>query len=97
MISSVLCETINSYHSKTFFIGKDQYLMNAIALTHPDRINMILSFRISCGNVWFAFGPLLANEAEKQKLSFSVACQRQNWSEVIIPLENICNDHRNIK
>jgi hypothetical protein len=95
--TSVFYGTINSYLSKTFFIGKDQYLMNAIALTHPDRINMMLSFRISCGNVWFAFGPLLANDAERQKLSFSVTCQRQNVSEVIIPLENICDDDRNIK
>ncbi len=63
--------------------------MNPIALTHPDRINMMLSFRVSCGNVWFAFGPLLAYDAERQKLSFSVTCQHQNWSEVIIPLENI--------
>jgi len=94
--TSVFYGTINSYLSKAFFIVKDQYLMNAIALTYPDRINMILSFRISCGNVWFAFGPLLANEVERRKLSFSVACQRQNWSEVIIPLENICNDQRNI-
>ncbi|CAF1137576.1 unnamed protein product [Adineta steineri] len=95
--TSAFYETINIYTSKNLFIGKDQYLMNAIALTYPHRINMMLSFRTSCGDVWFAFGPLLANQAEKQKLTFSKTCQRQNLSEVIIPFENICNDSRNVK
>ncbi|CAF4116459.1 unnamed protein product [Adineta steineri] len=79
--TSTYYETINNYISKNFFIGKDQYLMNAIALTYPHRINMMLSFRTSCGNEWFAFGPLLANQAEKQKLAFSITCQHQNLSE----------------
>ncbi|CAF3989867.1 unnamed protein product, partial [Adineta steineri] len=94
--TSVFYETINIYISKNFFIGKDQYLMNAIALTYPHRINMMLSFRTSCGDKWFAFGPLLANQAEKQKLAFSTTCQHQKLSEVIIPFENICNDSKNI-
>ncbi|CAF1348345.1 unnamed protein product [Adineta steineri] len=95
--TSVFYETINIYTSKNLFIGKDQYLMNAIALTYPHRINMMLSFRTSCGDVWFAFGPLLANQAEKQKLTFSKTCQQQNLSEVIIRFENICNDSKNVK
>ncbi|CAF1371880.1 unnamed protein product [Adineta steineri] len=94
--TSMFYETINNYISKNFFIGKDQYLMNAIALTYPHRINMMLSFRTSCGNIWFAFGPLLANQAETQKLAFLMTCQHQNLSEVVIPFENICNDSRNI-
>ncbi|CAF0935039.1 unnamed protein product [Adineta steineri] len=95
--TSVFYETIDIYISKNFFIGKEQNLMNAIALMYPHRINMMLSFRTSCGNKWFAFGPLLANQAEKQRLAFSMTCQHQNLSEVIIPFENICNDPRNVK
>ncbi|CAF4165396.1 unnamed protein product [Adineta steineri] len=93
----VFYKTIDIYISKNFFIGKEQNLMNAIALIYPHRINMMLSFRTSCGNKWFAFGPLLANQAEKQKLTFSKTCQHQNLVEVIIPFENICNDPRNVK
>ncbi|CAF1122195.1 unnamed protein product [Adineta steineri] len=95
--TSVFYETIDISVSKNFFIGKEQNLMNAIALTYPHQINMMLSFRTSCGNIWFAFGPLLANQAEKQKLAFSKTCQQQNLSKVIIPFENICNDSRNIE
>ncbi|CAF1458320.1 unnamed protein product [Adineta steineri] len=94
--TSALYETIDIYISKNFFIGKEQNLMNAIALIHPHRINTMLPFRTSCGNVWFAFGTLLSNQAEKQKLAFSMTCQYQNLSEVIIPFENICNDFRNV-
>ncbi|CAF1046608.1 unnamed protein product [Adineta steineri] len=95
--TSVFYETINIYISKNFFIGKEQNLMNAIALIYSHRINMMLSFRTSCGDVWFAFGPLLANQGDKQRLAFSKTCQHQNLSEVIIPFENICNDSRNVK
>ncbi|CAF1037863.1 unnamed protein product [Adineta steineri] len=95
--TSVFYETIDIYISKNFFIGKEQNLMNAIALIYPHRINMMLSFRTSCGNKWFAFGPLLANQVDKQRLAFSMTCQHQNLSEVIIPFENICNDPRNVK
>ncbi|CAF1486014.1 unnamed protein product [Adineta steineri] len=46
--TSALYETIDIYISKNFFIGKEQNLMNAIALIHPHRINMMLPFRTSC-------------------------------------------------
>jgi hypothetical protein len=94
--TSVYYETINTYRLNNFFIGKDQYIMNAIALAHADRLNMMLSFRVSCGAAWFAFGPVLANKHEKQTLSYSLSCQQQNVSAVIISFETICDDMRHL-
>ena len=90
--TSVFYETIEEYRSKNLFIGKDQSIMNSIALVHADRLNMLLPFRVACSDVWFAFGPLLAGKSEREKLSYSVACQKQNASEIIIPFETICRD-----
>ncbi|CAF2109625.1 unnamed protein product [Rotaria magnacalcarata] len=94
--TSLFYETINHYISRNFFIAKDQYLMNAIALAHANRINMMLSFRVSCGNSWFAFGPLLANDYEKTNLSYSLNCRQESASSSIISFETVCNDVKNL-
>ena len=94
--TSVFYTAINDYLSRDFFIGKDQSVMNAIALAHADRVKVLLPFRIDCGNVWFAFGPLFAEQSERKKLSYSRACQKQNTSEMIIPFETVCQDRRNL-
>ncbi len=95
--TSIFYSTIDNYRSRMFFIGKDQQSMNAIALAYPERIHIMLSFRASCDNNWFAFGPLLASQEVRQQKSFSSTCQNQNLSKVIIPLEHICNDRSNIR
>jgi hypothetical protein len=77
------------------FIGKDQNIMNTIALTNPTRIKVILSFRVSCGDVWFAFGPILANPLEKKAL-FDANCHANNTDEIIQPLEQICSNIKNL-
>jgi hypothetical protein len=94
--TSVFYKTIDEYRSRNIFIGKDQSIMNAIALVHADRLNMLLPFRAVCSDVWFAFGALLAKEKERETLSYSVACQNQNASEIIIPFETVCRDRRNL-
>lgn len=94
--ADVFYQTIDEYRMKNFFIGKDQSVMNAIALAHADRLNMLLPFRTSCGNVWFAFGPLFADKREREKLSFSYHCQQQNVSTIVIPFESICAFHQNV-
>ena len=94
--TSVYYTTIDEYRKKDLFIGKDQQVMNIIALAYADRFNMLLPFRTSCGNVWFVFGPILAEKSERQRLSFSSSCQQQNLSDVVIPFETICKDSNNV-
>ena len=94
--ASVFYATVDDYRSRDFFIGKDQSIMNAIALAHADGVKMLLPSRADCGSAWFAFGPLLAGKSERQKLSYSLACQKQNTSEIIIPFETVCDDVRNL-
>ena len=94
--TSVFYKTINAYRKKNFFVSKDQDVMNAVALVHAHRINMLLSFRASCGDTWFAFGPLLAERSETKQLSYSSSCQEQNLSEIIIPFIAICKDRKNL-
>ena len=93
--TSVFYTTVHKYRDTSFFVGKDQTIMNAIALVHANRINMVLSFRVSCGDVWFAFAPLFAEKIERQNRSFSSACQGQNLSKVVIPFDTVCQDIRN--
>ena len=95
--TAVFYATIHDYLSRDFFIGKDQSIMNAIALVHAARLQILLPFRIACGNVWFAFGPLLAARREREKLSYSLACQEQNTSQLVIPFETVCQDRRNLR
>ena len=94
--ASVFYATVDDYRSRDFFIGKDQSIMNAIALSNPDRVKVLLPFRVGCRSAWFAFGPLLAGKSERRKLSYSLACQKQNTPKVIIPFETVCEDRRNL-
>lgn len=94
--TSVFYKTIHEYRSRNFFVGKDQYIMNAIALTYADRLSILLPFRVPCDDVWFAFGPLFAQKIERQKLSYSVGCQEQNSSQIVISFHTICKDERNL-
>ncbi|CAF0935595.1 unnamed protein product [Adineta ricciae] len=87
--TSVFYETIHNYRKENFFIVKDQYIINVIALVHSNHINVLLPFRSSCGDIWFAFGPLFANKYEKESLSYSNHCRIENVSELIIPFETI--------
>ncbi|CAF0764100.1 unnamed protein product [Adineta steineri] len=94
--TSVYYATIDDYRAKDFFIGKDQYVMNSIALTHAARFSMLLPFRASCGDVWFTFGPLLAEKGERERLSYSSSCQQQNISDFVIPFDTVCKDNNHI-
>ena len=89
-------KTIEDYRRRNFFIGKDQSVMNVIALVHAHRLNMLLPFRTLCGDVWFAFGPLFADPQQRRNLSFSDSCQKQNLSKLVIPYETVCEDQLNV-
>ena len=89
--TSVFYGTIDNFRSRNFFIGKDQTIMNALVLAHAQHIRMLLSFRASCGDVWFAFAPLLADVDEKRALSYTTACQQQNVTAISIPFEIVCD------
>jgi hypothetical protein len=93
--TSVFYTSIDRYRNMNFFVGKDQTVMNAIVLVHGNRINMLLSFRVSCGDVWFAFAPLLAETIESQNRSYSITCQEQDLSGIVIPFDTVCQDVRN--
>ena len=46
---------------------------------HVNRLNMLLPFRAACSDVWFAFGSLLDEKCEREKissLSTMVDCRR---------------------
>jgi hypothetical protein len=95
--TSVFYETVREYQSRNVFIGIDEFIINAIALVHADRLNMLLSFRMACGNAWVPFTPLLSEKSEREKLSYSVACQKQDTSTLIIPFETVCSEKRNFE
>lgn len=94
--SHVYYSTVDNYVQKGYFIGKDQSIMNAIALAYPRYLNVLLPFRIACSDVWFAFGPLFATKVERYRFSFTRACQRLRLLKVITSLETICGDKRNL-
>ena len=94
--TSTFYRVVEEYRAKKFFIGKDQSVMNAIALAYPEKMNMMLPFRISCRDVWFAFGPLLANRDERRALAYPRACQQTDTSHVVIPFELVCDDAKNL-
>ncbi|UJR12484.1 hypothetical protein I4U23_016659 [Adineta vaga] len=94
--TSVFYETINDYRRRNFFIGKDQHIMNTIALVYATRINVLLPFLTSCGDVWFDFGPLFSNKYERANLSYSDYCQEQKLSEIVIPFDKICKNFKNL-
>jgi hypothetical protein len=92
--SKLYYATIHLYIRKKWFVGKDQDTMNALAFAHPERIQIILAFKIQCEDHWFAFGPLLAND-QLISNTFGNVCQSNNLSSVIIPLTNVCFDKTN--
>ena len=95
--TSIYYTTVNNYQQKNFFIGKDQSIMNAIALAYPNRLNMFLPFRLPCGNVWFAFGPVFSRIEERQTLSSWKTCFVQHIKNYIIPFEHVCRDPENLR
>lgn len=88
-------EMCDFFVQNELFIGKDQNIMNTIALSNPTRIKVILSFRVSCGDVWFAFGAMLASSIENNVL-FNDSCRTDNRIELIQPLEQICSNSHNL-
>ncbi|CAF1100434.1 unnamed protein product [Didymodactylos carnosus] len=93
--TKVYFNTIDLFVDKSYFVGKDQHIMNAIALAHSTRILVILSFRLKCGNEWFVYGPLLADQNEKKSL-FRLDCHSEGLMNVIQKLDKICLEEINI-
>jgi hypothetical protein len=93
--SKLYYTTINLYISRKLFVGKDQSTMNSLAFAHPDRIHVILAFKLQCGDTWFAFGPLFADHGVVSN-AFGDACQSKNLSSIIVPLTNVCSDETNL-
>ena len=94
--TSVFYETIDQYRAKDLFIGKEEWVMNALVLTHAARINMMLAFRTPCKTTWFAFEVLLASKEERRKLEYPQACQELDLPGVIIPFDVVCDDEKNL-
>lgn len=85
-------DSIHWYQSRNFFIGKDQHLINALALAYPKRILVMLSYKSSpaCGNSWFAFGPLLADQSIDSS-AFVTTCQaHHDLRDIAMPFEKAC-------
>jgi hypothetical protein len=89
--SELYYATIHSYIRKNWFVGKDQITMNALAFAHPERIQVILTFKLRCGDPWFAFAPLLADDQVISN-NFGNECLSSNLSSLIIPMTDVCLD-----
>lgn len=87
--SDIYYKTLRIYVRKKWFVGKDQQTMNALALAHPDRINIILTFKLQCGDQWFVFGPLFADRPFVRK-NFGNACRLDDLSSAVVPLADAC-------
>ena len=87
--SDVYYKTLRMYIRKRWFVGKDQETMNALTLAYPDRINIILTFKLQCGDQWFAFGPLFADQALVRK-NFGDACRLDDLLSAVVPLADAC-------
>ena len=87
--SEVYYKTVGFYISKNWFVGKDQDTMNSLALTYPDRINVFLTFKVNCGDPWFAFGPLFSDQSLVRK-SFGDRCQLGNISSIVVSPRESC-------
>lgn len=87
--SQLYYKTLNQYIDKNVFAGKDQTIMNGLAFAFPERIKIIMTFKLQCGDPWFAFGPLLANHSVKGN-SVGNVCQATNLSSVVVPFMSVC-------
>ncbi|CAF1250375.1 unnamed protein product [Didymodactylos carnosus] len=95
--TNLFYETLDAFVRKGHFIGKDQYAMNAIALSHPHLIKGMLSFRFPCANAWFAFGPILANQTDRaQWFGKRKDCNVENVTAVVLPMSSVCFDSKNV-
>jgi hypothetical protein len=54
----------DKYAEQGKFIGKDQEIMNVLALRNPDRVTVIDTQLQDCSDPWFYFQPFLASKAE---------------------------------
>lgn len=82
-------DTIDEFINMNEFIGKDQHVMNFIALSNPWKITVILAYKAFCDDIWFLYGPLLAADQERQLL-FGKDCQINNATDLIKSLGEIC-------
>ncbi|CAF1313626.1 unnamed protein product [Rotaria magnacalcarata] len=87
--TEIFYEAIDEFIHMDEFIGKDQYIMNFIALTYPWKISVILAYKAFCGNNWFVYGPLLASDFERWIL-FGDNCGAKNIMELVRPLNEVC-------
>jgi hypothetical protein len=69
--------------------------MNALAFAHPERVQVILAFKIQCDDHWFAFAPLLADH-QLISNTFDKICLSSNLSSVVVPLTDVCLDRTNV-
>lgn len=88
--TNLFYRTIDEFIDMNEFIGKDQYIMNYIVLTNPWKINVILAYEAFCENVWYVYGPLLANDDERWLL-FGNNCQANNITNLVRPLDEVCS------
>jgi hypothetical protein len=88
-------ETISLYIRKKWFVGKDQNTMNSLAFAHPEKIHVILAFKLQCGDIWFAFGPLFTDQQIASN-AFGDICQPKNLSSIVVPLTDVCLDKTNL-
>ena len=87
--SDLYYKTVGLYISKNWFVGKDQDTMNSLVLAYPDRINVFLTFKVNCGDPWFAFGPLFSDQSLVRKI-FGDKCQLENLSSIVVSPRESC-------
>jgi hypothetical protein len=93
--SELYYATMRLYIEKEWFVGKDQSTMDALAFAHPERVQVILAFKLRCDDRWFAFAPLLADD-QLISNNFGNVCLSINLSSVVIPLTDVCIDPTNV-
>ncbi|CAF1203634.1 unnamed protein product [Didymodactylos carnosus] len=95
--TTLFYETLDAFARKGHFIGKDQDAMNAVALSNPHLIKVMISFRVPCADAWFAFGPILAHQADRaHRFGTRDDCNIENVTAVVLPMSSVCFDAKNV-
>jgi len=70
-------------------------MMNSLAFAHPEKIQVILAFKLHCGDMWFAFGPLFIDQQFALN-TFGDNCQTKSLPSIVVSLTDLCLDKTNV-
>lgn len=91
--ANIYFETLDIFIRAGYFVGKDQSVMNTIALSQANQIRVFTLFKVNCGDPWFAFGPLLADSNDNASAMHT--CFPKTLHGFIYSLNQICSDAMN--